>query len=107
MSLDVYLTRTQPTLVYDANITHNLGAMAAEADIYRFIWRPEELGITKAHELIEPLREGRSLLLSEPERFKKLDAENGWGVYVQFLSFVGRYLKACIEYPDADVEVSR
>ena len=31
MSLDVTLTAVRPTTVYDANITHNLGAMAREA----------------------------------------------------------------------------
>ena len=31
MSLEVYLTATRPTTVYEANITHNLGKMAQEA----------------------------------------------------------------------------
>jgi len=48
MSLDVYLMKTMPTSVYDANITHNLGAMAEAAGIYKHLWRPEEIGITKA-----------------------------------------------------------
>lgn len=107
MSLDVYLTHTQPTTVYDANITHNLGKMADEAGIYKHLWRPDEIGITKAEQLIEPLRSGLALLKSDPERFKKFDAENGWGLYIHFVPFVEKYLQACEEYPDAEVSVSR
>ena len=33
MSLDVYLTVTKPTCVYDANITHNLSKMAAAVQV--------------------------------------------------------------------------
>jgi hypothetical protein len=51
MSLDVSITRTQPTCVYDANITHNLGAMAKAAGIYMHLWRPDEIGIKTASEL--------------------------------------------------------
>ena len=107
MSLDVYLTAVRPVTIYDANITHNLGAMASEAGIYRHLWRPEELGIVKAAQLIEPLRAGLALLTADPERFKKHNAPNGWGLYKDFVPFVERYLAACEENPDADVRVSR
>lgn len=107
MSLDVYLTRVQPCEVFKANITHNLGRMAEEAGIYQHLWRPEEIGITKAHQLIEPLRNGLALLRSDPVRFEKLNSPNGWGLYVHFVPFVAKYLRACEEYPDADVSASR
>lgn len=107
MSLDVYLTRTQPTEVFEANITHNLGKMADEAGIYKHLWRPEELGITKAGELIEPLRAGLELMKSDPERFKKFEPENKWGTYKCFVPWIEAYLEACIQYPDADVRTSR
>jgi hypothetical protein len=107
MSLDVYLTAVRPTEVYSANITHNLNSMAKEAGIYQHLWRPEELAISKAGQLIEPLRAGLALLKADPERFKKFNAENGWGLYEHFVPFVDRYLAACIDYPDADVSVSR
>lgn len=107
MSLDVYLTRVQSTCVYAANLTHNLAKMAYEAGIYKHLWRPDEIGITKAEQLIEPLRVGLALLKSDPERFKKFDAENGWGLYIHFVPFVENYLQACEKYPDAEVSVSR
>lgn len=107
MSLDVYLTRVQPCEVFRSNITHNLGKMAEEAGIYQHMWRPEEIGITKAHQLIEPLRNGLALLRSDPARFEKFNSPNGWGLYVHFVPFVEKYLQACEEYPDADVSASR
>src|SRR6185437_6923036 len=43
---------------YSANITHNLGKMADVAEVYKPLWRPDEVGITHARQLIEPLTEG-------------------------------------------------
>jgi len=107
MSLDVYLKRTQPTTVFDANITHNLADMAEEAGIYKHLWRPEEIGITKAEQLIGPLRAGLEIMKADPERFKKHNSPNGWGMYEHFLPWIESYINACEEYPDAEVEVSR
>jgi len=106
MSLDVYLTRIQPTEVYWANITHNLGRMAEEAGIYKCLWRPSEIGITKASQLIEPLADGIKLMELDPTRFKKFDAANGWGIYNDFIPWLKDYLAACIKFPDADINVS-
>jgi type II secretory pathway component PulM len=107
MSLDVYLMKTQVVAVHEGVITHNLGAMANEAGIYQHLWRPEELGITKAAELIEPLRAGLALLKSDPPRFEALNPSNGWGSYSSFVPWVQKYLAACEAHPDANVEVSR
>ena len=123
MSLDVYLeiTRNEPhtciycdtefptttDTVFDANITHNLNDMAAEAGIYEHLWRPEEIGITKAAQLIEPLRKGVALMKADPERFQKHNPKNGWGSYDIFVPWIEKYLAACEEYPEADVSASR
>lgn len=107
MSLDVYLTAVRETTVYDANITHNLGRMAEEAGIYQHLWRPEEIGITKAAQLIEPLRAAVALMDADRPRFEAFNSENGWGLYEHFVPFVKHYLEACEENPDADVRVSR
>jgi hypothetical protein len=106
MSLDFCLERTQPTTVFDANITHNLGRMADEAGVYEVLWRPKENGYQKAGQIIPILREGIALLESDPPRFEKFNAKNGWGLYEHFVPFVKSVLAACEKYPDADIEVS-
>lgn len=107
MSLDVMLIKNMPTEIYTRNITHNLNKMADEAGIYKHLWRPDEIGITKAGELIEPLKTGLALLKSNPERFKVFNPSNGWGSYSGLVSFVTEYLEACEQHPDATIEVSR
>lgn len=93
--------------VYHANITHNLGPMAEEAGIYKHLWRPEEIGVTKASQLIEPLREGLAKMQADPVHFKSFEPENKWGTYDGFVPWISRYIAACEEFPDAEVTVSR
>lgn len=118
MSLDVYLRTTitcphchlvagEGNEVYEANITHNLTRMAAEAGIYKPVWRPEEVGITEASQLVEPLTKGIELMKADPDRFKAHDSPNGWGIYDDFLPWLERYLQACIDNPKATISVSR
>ena len=107
MSLDIYLTAFRPTEVFSSNITHNLNRMADAAGIYHHIWRPEEINITKASQLIEPLKLGLIKMKNDPNEFKKYDAPNGWGTYEQFVPWLEKYLKACEENPDADITISR
>lgn len=106
MSLDVYLTKNGNEL-YSRNITHNLGVMAREAGIYQCLWRPEEVGLNLAGQLVEPLTKGVLLLATEKARFEKFNAPNGWGLWEHFLPFCADYLQACKDYPDATVNVSR
>lgn len=93
--------------VYSRNITHNLGAMADEAGIHDHLWRPDEIGVTKAIQLIDPLTEGLRLLQSDPVRFQAFNPKNGWGDYDGLVDFVSEYLEACKTYPEADVRASR
>lgn len=99
--------RTDRSQLFDANITHNLGTMADEAGIYKHVWRPEEIGITKASQLIEPLRNAVTLMKADPPRFEKHNSPNGWGLYKNFLPWLERYLAACEAYPDATPEAYR
>lgn len=117
----------ETNVVFSANITHNLGKMAGEAGIYEALWRPhrlkpgynisdddhkaelkfEEENPSKAEDLIGMLGLGLDVLKSDPEHFKKLNPENGWGNYDGLVRFVEKYLNACQEYPDSDIEISR
>ena len=93
--------------LFTANITHNLGKMAAAAGIYDCLWQPEEHGIERAEQLIAPLRAGIGMMVSDPRRYREHDAPNGWGTYEDFLPWLGRLLKACEQHPLAKVRVSR
>ena len=111
MSLDVYLT--DPTATYQtgnlywANITHNLNTMASRAGIYKALWRPEEIGVKYAKDIIEIVEKGLNDLKERPEYFKQFDASNGWGTYEQFIPFIEEYLQALKEYPEAKIYISR
>jgi hypothetical protein len=93
--------------LYSSNITHNLNKMAEAAGIYMHLWRPEEIGISKASQLIDPLFAGYKVLITEAERMKEFSPHNGWGTHYSFVPFVREYLEACAKYPDATVEVDR
>lgn len=93
--------------VYDANITHNLNTMAGVAGIYMPLWRPEEIGIDTAEQLIEPLEKGLAELRADPDKYKVYNPDNGWGNYDLLVRFVENYLDACKTHPKAKVDVSR
>lgn len=114
MSLDVHLEMELDTgnpkelytiELYSANITHNLGGMAREAGIYNCLWRPEEIEINEAYQLIEPLSKGLQMMKNEPKRFKVFNPLNGWGSYESFLPWIEQYLEACKKHPKAQVRV--
>jgi hypothetical protein len=107
VSLDVTLVGRWKRREYSANITHNLNKMAMAAGIYQHLWRPDEIGIVRASELIDPLAKGLALLKSKPQYFRAFDSPNGWGIYDHFVPFVENYLAACRAHPKAKVEVCR
>jgi len=113
MSLTVSLMVSKPVSVYDNNITHNLSKMASEVKLsngltlYDVLWRPDEHELELAEDIAELLDEGWNILLSEPDRFRQLNPENGWGNYDGLCRFVYEYRTACWDEPDATVEVCR
>ena len=107
MSLDVTLKALRITEVFECNITHNLGEMADAAGIYKHLWRPEEIGISKAADLIRPLNAGLHKLKDDPEKYKCYNPRNGWGEYDSLVKFVEKYIAACIKNPDATISISR
>lgn len=92
---------------FSANITHNLGAMADKAGLYDCLWRPEEVGITHAHQLIPILEEGLKKLQTDRAELEKLNPENGWGSYDGLVRFVTDVLNACRANPGGEVRASR
>jgi len=113
MSLDVYLLDKHCSHcdrgdeIYEDNITHNLGKMAAEAGLYKALWRPDENGITTAQQVADAIEPGLADLKARPEHYEQFNPENGWGTYGTLVRFTQDYLKVCREYPEAIVKVSR
>lgn len=91
--------------LFDANITHNLGAMADEAGCYQACWHPEEIGATTAADITCCLRKAAAELAGRPTYYKQFDAPNGWGLHKHFLPWVVSYLEACEKYPDSVIRV--
>jgi len=113
MSLDVDLMVGQPVSVFSQNITHNLGKMAAQVTLsngktlYDVLWRPDEHNYFTAEDISELLDEGFNILLSDPQKFKAFNPENGWGEYNGLLNFVYAYRNACWDTPTAELRISR
>lgn len=112
--------------VFDYNITHNLTEMANACGLYEPLWRPHLLksnwietkdydkecrfetdNPSEAWEIVAKLKEGIKELKSNPEKYKKYNPDNGWGSYEGLLRFAEEYLKACENYPNAIIGVSR
>jgi len=116
MSLDVYLEAIRPDVVFERNITHNLGDMAREVlvecqgkvvSLYTLMWQPETINLTHAWQLVMPLNEALDNLLSDSSLFKDFTPKNCWGNYDGLCGFVNAYLEACCENPDAIIRVCR
>lgn len=107
MSLDVYLEDENGRDLYWRNITHNLNTMAGTAGLYECLWRPEESGITTAYQLIAPLAKGIAFLVMQRTICEQDNPPNGWGAWDDLYDFCCAYMKACSEYPQAAVRVSR
>ena len=115
MSLDVYLyvdadtggPKLRTFEIYSASVTHNLGKMAEEAGIYRHLWRPEEIGVKTAVDLIAPLAGAIVTMKADPGRFRALNPENGWGCFNNFVPWLERLLQQCQENPKAKVSICR
>lgn len=118
MSLDIYLVdkiydnyderNEQGQIVYwQGNITHNLNKIAMEIGYYECLWRPDEIGIVYAKDNITNLRTALIMYYAQYEKLKELEPSNGWGTLVGLIDFTNEYFKACMEYPDALIEVSR
>ena len=106
MSLDVTLELGGKE-VYTANITHNLNEMAESAFIYKHLWRPEELGITKAGDLVGPLCDGLKMLVTNRDEMEKYNPPNKWGSYEGLCKFVFSYALACSKFPTSNIRISR
>jgi len=84
--------------VFDKNVGGSLEDLAISADLYQYIWRPDEIGIDKASQLLGPLITG----------YQRLKEHKTWSVqYDRLCCLVSEYIIVCGEHPDATVTVWR
>lgn len=108
MSYDIWLEadigdgKRLPLAALDWNYTSNCGPMwrAAGADLADFDMLP-------AGECTADLRSAINNMLADPDRFRAMNPENGWGSYDTLLPALCRLLAAFEEAPKAIVRVSR
>ena len=93
--------------LFDANVTGNLAKMANEAGLYDALWCPLDNGNSFAGDILPALVKGYEELKSNPDKYKKLNPDNGWGSYDGLLSFVYEYMGACDKHPLASIWISR
>jgi len=121
MSLDISLYNTkkitcdcgrvhelETEIVYDSNITGNLGTMADKAGIYDAIWNGniEDKIIKNAGELGEILTPAIRRMDLSPDYYRQWSATNGWGTYEQFIPWLEQLRDKCLEFPEARIETS-
>jgi len=104
MGLDIHLKHE----IYHDGITHNMNKMAKACGMYERLWRADENGVVKAKQLIATLVNGIAYMEEHKEELKaKYTPENNWGSYEGLLRFCRNLLRACVDNPETDVEVSR
>lgn len=84
------------------NMTSNVAPMwrAAGLDLAEFDGKP-------ATELVKPLRNALVELIRNPDPYRAMNPENGWGSYEGCVAFLQKILAGCDEHPFARVSVSR
>ena len=101
MSLDINLQAVRTVNVFYLNVPTCYKPIAEKVGILDYIWKPNELGISKAEQLISPLTIGLQLLESVPGHFgvaqETLD---------DFVECVRKYLAACEQNPDAEISAT-
>jgi len=93
--------------VFSRNITHNLTSMADACGVYKILWRPEELGLHLAKDLINDLEIGINYMSKNRVTLEAYNPPNGWGCYEIFYEDCIDILKACKENPNAKISVWR
>jgi hypothetical protein len=98
--------KTSETL-FEAKITSNLSAIADAVGLHKALWCPDEIGVTRAWQLIQILDYGLKKLVSRKGELKQLEPSNGWGSCEQLIEVAQEYLDACTRFPESTIEVSR
>lgn len=83
-----------------SNYTSNVAAMFAEADFYI-----RDLHGMACADAAAVLRDAIARLESDPDRFRALNPENGWGRYETAIEFLRGFERLCGAHPKAKAVV--
>ena len=59
-----------------------------------------------AKDCVKLLAQGVKNMLDDPDKYLAMEPENGWGHYEGALRYLSKLMNACIENPNATIEVS-
>lgn len=110
MGLDVVIQDENDNIVYNSDITHNVGLMAEKVSLefYKSIWRPEELyNEPKSSDIVKEIEKGLTELVLNKAKYDKYEPENGWGGYKDLVLFVIHYLEKLKEYHNCKIFAER
>jgi hypothetical protein len=102
VSLDLDLEEVLPTDVFSTNITHNVIPMWREAGVYDALYMSEG---KRAGDFIEALDNGVEDMSAHPDKYRAMDADNGWGTYEQALPWLKEVRRKFLEHPNAIIRV--
>lgn len=110
MSLAVFVNPPQctccghtPTGV-QLSVMHNLAPLARELRAYDTLWHPV---VTSAWQMRPLLQATAQALAERRQELAPRWNDHDCGTYVELEAFVQAYLCACLEHPNATIEVSR
>ena len=96
MGLDIVVKHWTYNTVISENITHNVRDMWIKAGIYDALYNSNG---KKVEEVLETLKKGYADMYDKPEEYRKLDAPNGWGTYVDAIYWLKVLIEQMERYP--------
>jgi len=108
MGADIYINCSCcENTVFEVSYTHNIVNMThAALNTSHYTWSEEYQG-KKASEIAPLLENLITVLEKDPERYRAMNPENGWGSYDgMMIHYLKPFLRACKEYPDGVLDFS-
>lgn len=107
MSYDISLVidtgKEEREILEIGNYTYNCGSMFAKATEKQYSL--SDLNGMNCKEVAKIINFAIINMRSNPEKYKKLNPENGWGDYTSFLEYVEKIEKGCLENPKCNLLV--
>ena len=106
MSLDIYLSGPEVVLVehFSANYTHNVVSMWNLAGVYDALYMSAG---RLAKDILPALKSGLIDMKTNPDPYKAMNPENGWGSYETAVPWLEALIAACEENPESIIGVSK